>query len=539
MPLAPAWVSSSGSRSTRPCWQAPIFRACLATSVLWTVGNVVFVLAIGMVTALMLDRRFPARSVVRALFILPWAIPYVAAALIWGWIFDYEFGVLNYLAVATGIGSAQAQLSAGLSRCPRSALPACRCGSCFRSERSCFSPGSRPYRRNTTKRPRSTAPAALQTFRYVTLPGVRNVTIMLTLLITIWTFGRTFTIIFLLTEGGPAGCTENIVIRSYLEAFKFFHIGTASALGVIVLAISLVFSVGLPGLRLSLELGAMPELRKLKRWLWEAAFYRARCCPSGRRRLSVLLDGQDLHGHGFGLCSPIRRAFCPAVSRWKATRRWCGKRRSDCGYGTRSWWPRGRRCLRWSRASPAPMACPAFAIAAKGPLALVILTTQMMPPLVLIIPLYTIFIGLGLTDTLFGLILGNFAFSLPVVMWMMKSIFDSIPDRNRGGGPRRRRVLALHPVSASRCPSRCPVWWRPASSRSSTAGTSSCSPGRLSRQPTSGWEPSAWHRSSASTSPPWDQILAAATIFTLPPVILFLLVQKYFIAGLGAGAVKG
>jgi multiple sugar transport system permease protein len=38
---------------------------------------------------------------------------------------------------------------------------------------------------------------------------------------------------------------------------------------------------------------------------------------------------------------------------------------------------------------------------------------------------------------------------------------------------------------------------------------------------------------------PWDQILAAATIFTLPPIILFILVQKHFIAGLGAGAVKG
>ena len=37
----------------------------------------------------------------------------------------------------------------------------------------------------------------------------------------------------------------------------------------------------------------------------------------------------------------------------------------------------------------------------------------------------------------------------------------------------------------------------------------------------------------------WDQILAAATIFTVPPVVLFLLIQKYFIAGLSAGAVKG
>src|SRR5262249_11928831 len=68
-----------------------------------------------------------------------------------------------------------------------------------------------------------------------------------------------------------------------------------------------------------------------------------------------------------------------------------------------------------------------FRYRGKRALALVILTTQMMPPLVLIIPLYSIFIGLGLTDSLFGLMLGNFAFGLPVVIWMMKAIFDSIP----------------------------------------------------------------------------------------------------------------
>jgi multiple sugar transport system permease protein len=82
----------------------------------------------------------------------------------------------------------------------------------------------------------------MQCFWHITLPGLRSVSIMLTLLITIWSFGRSFAIIFLLTEGGPAGCTETVVIRSYLEAFKFFHLGTASAIGVIVLLISLAFS---------------------------------------------------------------------------------------------------------------------------------------------------------------------------------------------------------------------------------------------------------------------------------------------------------
>src|SRR5262245_54289538 len=68
------------------------FLPVIRTSILWTVGNVAFVLGVGLATALMLDRRFPGRAIARAMFILPWAIPYVAAGLIWGWMFDYEFG---------------------------------------------------------------------------------------------------------------------------------------------------------------------------------------------------------------------------------------------------------------------------------------------------------------------------------------------------------------------------------------------------------------------------------------------------------------
>jgi multiple sugar transport system permease protein len=179
-----------------------------------------------------------------------------------------------------------------------------------------------------------------------------------------------------------------------------------------------------------------------------------------------------------------------------------------------------------------------FRYRGKGTLALVILTTQMMPPLVLIIPLYTIFIGLGLTDTLFGLVLGNFAFSLPVVMWMMKSIFDSIPieieEAARVDGASWPYILVRVTLPIAL-------------------------PGLVATGIftfLTGWDEFMFARTMVSSADKWvgtvglasfigvyvtawDQILAAATIFTVPPVVLFLLVQKYFIAGLGAGAVKG
>ncbi len=178
-----------------------------------------------------------------------------------------------------------------------------------------------------------------------------------------------------------------------------------------------------------------------------------------------------------------------------------------------------------------------FRYRGKTTLALVILTTQMMPPLVLIIPIYAIFIGLGLTDTLFGLMLGNFAFSLPVVIWMMKSIFDSIPfeieEAARVDGASWLYILVRVTVPISL-------------------------PGLVATGIftfLNGWDEFMLARTIVTSTDkwvgtvglasfigvyvtPWDQILAAATIFTLPPAVLFLLVQRYFIAGLGAGAVK-
>jgi len=218
------------------------FPRVLRISVLWTVGNVIFVWAVGLATALMLDRNFPGRPLVRAMFILPWAMPYVAAGLIWGWMFDYEFGVLNYLIQNAGLSASKLNF---LLACPDAltSLTAVSVWKLFPLGTVMFLAGLQTIPVDHYEAARVDGAGPIQCFWYVTLPGLRNVTIMLTLLITIWTFGRAFTIIFLLTEGGPAGCTETIVIRSYLEAFKFFHLGTASAIGVIVLLIALAFSV--------------------------------------------------------------------------------------------------------------------------------------------------------------------------------------------------------------------------------------------------------------------------------------------------------
>jgi len=217
------------------------FLNSVVVSGLYSIGNLLGTWVLGLGTALLLNRSFVARPVARALIIIPWAIPYVAAALIWGWMFDYNFGILNYLLRTLHVTSKNVQW---LTACPAAlwSLTGVSVWKLFPLGTVMFLAGLQTIPLELYEAARVDGAGWLMTFRHVTIPGIWQVGVVLTLLVAVWAFGRAFTIIFLLTEGGPAGCSDTLVIRTYLEVFKFFHPGTGAALGVIVLAISLIFS---------------------------------------------------------------------------------------------------------------------------------------------------------------------------------------------------------------------------------------------------------------------------------------------------------
>lgn len=219
----------------------PFFGDLLLTSALYSGGIVGFVWVVGLGTALLVRDSFRFRGLARTALIVPWAVPYVAAALIWGYMYDYEFGVFNYLLVRTGLVDEKVFF---LTACPSAlfSVTGVSVWKLYPFGTVMFLAALQTIPLEQYESAKIDGANVLQRFRYVTLPGVRSVSIFLVLLMTIWTFGRAFAVIFILTGGGPAGCTETIVIRSYLEAFNFHRPGTAAALGVIVLGISLVFA---------------------------------------------------------------------------------------------------------------------------------------------------------------------------------------------------------------------------------------------------------------------------------------------------------
>jgi len=212
----------------------------LYVTVVFSLGTVIGSIVLGIVTALVLNRAFPGRGVVRTLIILPWAVPHVVAALIWQWMYNPNYGVVNY---AIGwLPFVHGQLN-WLSD-PDLALPAIILLNVWKTY---------PFATLVLLAGLQTIPAELyeassidgagpvRRFFDITLPGLRHVMAIIVLLLTIWSFGN-FVFIFLMTQGGPAGATNTLVVKVYFEAFRFFRAGPAFALGSIILVLAILLT---------------------------------------------------------------------------------------------------------------------------------------------------------------------------------------------------------------------------------------------------------------------------------------------------------
>src|SRR5262245_25095135 len=81
----------------------PAFRQTLYNTFIFTFGSQILGLILGKFGALLLLRPFPGRKLVRALVILPWAVPIALATVAWEWVFDSLYSVINWTLIALGI----------------------------------------------------------------------------------------------------------------------------------------------------------------------------------------------------------------------------------------------------------------------------------------------------------------------------------------------------------------------------------------------------------------------------------------------------
>jgi multiple sugar transport system permease protein len=234
---APRWV---GLANYRRLWADPAFWRALRITLLYTglVVSATVVTSVG--TALLMNARFYGRGVARVAITLPYAFPEVAAVLVWTWMLSQQFGVLNVFArwvlpVSENLPWLTEPRMAMLS------VILVTLWKIFPFYSLVVLTAIQTLQAELYEAARIDGAGALACFRHITLPGIGPTLGLMTLLATIFSFRR-FTVIYLLTGGGPADATKTLVIAVYDHAFRFFELSYGSTVGVAGLVVTLAIA---------------------------------------------------------------------------------------------------------------------------------------------------------------------------------------------------------------------------------------------------------------------------------------------------------
>ncbi|MEO3926858.1 carbohydrate ABC transporter permease [Micromonosporaceae bacterium B7E4] len=179
-----------------------------------------------------------------------------------------------------------------------------------------------------------------------------------------------------------------------------------------------------------------------------------------------------------------------------------------------------------------------FSFRGKAVLTVVLLFTQMLPEALMVVPLFSLFRRFNLLDSLGGLILANVAFVLPIVALILKGAIDGIPreleEAARVDGARPFAVLTRVnvPLIAPSIAATAVISFFHAWNEYVFAVTFIFTP---EKQPAS----VGIANFIGELGTPIQTVMAVAFMFTLPAVAFYLFAQKYVVAGMTAGAVKG
>ncbi|MGI6732216.1 MAG: carbohydrate ABC transporter permease [Anaerovoracaceae bacterium] len=212
----------------------------LKITAIYIIVTVVLRFVIGLLAALLMNQSFRGRGFARALLIIPWAIPEVVACLIWILMYDKDFGIINYLAMNFKLISEPV----GFLSNPEIALPAAMAVNVWKGfpfVAIMLLAGLQSIPTELYEAARVDGAKPFQQFRNITWPMLRPVSMVVFLLLIIWTI-KDFGIVYLLARGGPSQATEILTIFIYHSAFKYFDFGKAAAAGMIMLVFSIIFT---------------------------------------------------------------------------------------------------------------------------------------------------------------------------------------------------------------------------------------------------------------------------------------------------------
>ena len=434
------------------------FLASIPRTVLFAAASTLVTVPLAVAAALIMNRRSRLETVIGVALLLPWTIAPIVTGFYWRFMFQPSFGIATSIANALGLAegpipwlqSTDTAMGVAVTATAWRTVPlmAILLLGALKTVPGVLYAAAR-----------MDGASAWQTFRYVTLPGIRT-TLFVVIVLTIIHSLQVFDILFQLTQGGPGFETTTMSYFIFRSAIDDLSLGYSAFLAILLMLIIAAFSASLLLLRSrrskagpeedeAAEAAAVRRIARVERPVRPAAAGPIEEAGGGRRRL--LLPGW-LPRAGFALGAIVLVAWSIAPTLWilfasvqsegavtsvplslslvpnfdhfvdlLGQERW-----------TSSIWVSVQVALGTTLVTLVLGSLAAYPLArleVPGRKAIlgVIIATQMVPGIVLGIPVLLIFIALGLKDSVLGLIIANVAFLLPLVIWLLKGVFESVP----------------------------------------------------------------------------------------------------------------
>ncbi len=231
----PRWI---GMRNYTKLFQDDLFWQALRVSVIYAVVSVPLGLALSLFAAILLNQKFRGVTALRAIYYMPSIISGVAVAMLWRWLFNSQFGMINILLGYVGIQGPMWLTD------ERWALPAVIIASLWGlgGAMLIFLAGLQGIPGELYEAAEIDGANHVSQFRHITLPMISHVTFF-NLVLGIIGALQLFTDAYVMTGGGPNNATLFLSLYLYRNAFLYLNMGYASAMAWIIFAIVLVLTL--------------------------------------------------------------------------------------------------------------------------------------------------------------------------------------------------------------------------------------------------------------------------------------------------------
>lgn len=207
----------------------------------YVIGVVTIEFIIGMTLALLLNREFKGRRFIRSIILIPWIVPTIVVALLWMWIFQADYGVLNYILVKLHVLSSNKKWVSE----PDLALIAVMVAAMWRQlpfMATMLLAGMQGIPKDMMEAAKIDGATRTQLFFKIILPFMRKIINTVTLVAIIENF-KMFPMFWIMTGGGPMNNTTTLAILSYRTSFVELNLGKGAAIGVVWLFILVGISI--------------------------------------------------------------------------------------------------------------------------------------------------------------------------------------------------------------------------------------------------------------------------------------------------------